>query len=123
MKWERLSEGFVTRREPGTATALAAGSRCALTDEGDLVCTYMVQSKLGINDFVATLSRSADLGSTWTEQGPIWPHLEDRSSDAVSLSRAAAGDLFLYGIEMPIDWPGETFWNEATQGIKQNCLG
>ena len=48
------------------------------------------------------------------------------SADAriyTKLCRAAAGDLFLYGIEMPIDWPGETFWNEATQGIKQNCLG
>ena len=122
MRWEKRSEGFVTRREPGAATAIAAGSRCALTPRGDLVCTYVVQSKLGVNDFVPTLSRSADLGETWTEQGPIWPHLRERSSDFVSLSRAASGDLFLYGIETPIDEPGETFWSDATQGLKQNHL-
>ena len=78
MGWEKISEGFVTRREPGTPTAVAAGSRCVLTDGGDLVCTYMVQSKLGVNDFVPTVSRSTDLGETWTEQRPIWPHLTDR---------------------------------------------
>ena len=122
MGWEKISEGFVTRREPGTPTAVAAGSRCVLTNSGDLVCTYMVQSKLGVNDFVPTVSRSTDLGETWTEQGPIWPHLTDRSSDFVSVSRAASGDLFLYGIETPIDTPGETFWNDETQGMKQNHL-
>ena len=122
MAWEKLSEGFVTRREPGTPTSVAAGSRCVLTDGGELVCSYMVQSKLGVNDFVPTLSRSADLGKTWTEQGPIWPHLKNRKSDFVSISRAASGDLFLYGIETPIDHPGETFWDETTQGMKQNYL-
>lgn len=122
MAWEKLSEGFVNRREPDSPTAVAAGSRCVLTDDGDLVCSYMVQSKLGINDFVPTLSRSSDLGQTWAEQGPIWPHLKDRASDFVSISRSASGDLYSYGIETPIDQPGETFWNDATQGMKQNHL-
>ena len=122
MKWEKLEEGFVTRREPGTPTAVAAGSRCARTMQGDLVCTYMVQSKLGINDFVPTISRSADQGRTWVEQGPIWPQLEDRFSYFVSVSRAPSGDLFLYGLEIPIHERGETFWNDATQGMKQNRL-
>lgn len=112
----------MNRREPGSPTAVAAGSRCVLTDQGDLVCSYMVQSKLGVNDFIPMLSRSSDLGQTWTEQGPIWPHLKDRASDFVSISRAASGDLYLYGIEIPIDQPGESFWNEATQGMKQNHL-
>jgi len=122
LAWEKLSEGFVTRREPGSPTAIAAGSRCVLTDDGDLVCSYMGQSKLGVNDFVPTVSRSSDLGRTWTEQGPIWPHLKDRASDFVSISRAVSGELFLYGIDTPIDQPGETFWNEAIQGMKQNHL-
>ena len=30
--------------------------------------------------------------------------------------------LFLYGISIPIDEPGESFWSDATQGIKQNEL-
>jgi hypothetical protein len=122
MRWEKLSEGFVTCREPGSSTAVAAGSRCVSTDAGELVCTYMVQSKLGVNDFVPTLSRSADSGKTWTEQGSIWPHRVDRMSGFVSISRAASGELFLYGIAIPIDTPGETFWKDATQGMKQNHL-
>jgi hypothetical protein len=122
MTWEKIEEGFVTRREPGTPTAVAAGSRCALTNDGELVCTYMVQSKLGVNDFVPTLSRSADFGKSWTEQGPIWPRAKAQTSGFVSVSRSPSGELFLYGIETPIETPGETFWNETTQGMKQNYL-
>ena len=99
--WMKLSEGFVTRREPGTPTAVAAGSRCALTPDGELVCTYMVQSALGVNDFVPTVSRSSDLGKTWTEQGPIWPHLKDRMSDFVSVSRAPSGNHWSQQIAQP----------------------
>ncbi|MBI3920410.1 MAG: hypothetical protein HY318_03240, partial [Armatimonadetes bacterium] len=49
MRYEILSEGFVSERQPNTPTAVAAGARCALTRGGDIVCTYMVQSSLGIN--------------------------------------------------------------------------
>jgi hypothetical protein len=82
----------------------------------------MVQSALGINDFVPTLSRSTDGGASWVEEGPIWPHLQGRYSLFVSVSRSPGGDLFLYGSQTPIDEPGESFWNEATQGMKQNEL-
>ncbi len=58
MVFETISEGWVTQRQPGTPTAIAAGPRCAVTNEGDVVCTFMVQSKLGINDFKAMLARS-----------------------------------------------------------------
>jgi hypothetical protein len=51
MKFETISEGWVSRRQPNTPTAVAAGPRCAVTNEGEVVCSFMVQSKLGMNDF------------------------------------------------------------------------
>src|SRR5205823_10004983 len=62
------------------------------------------------------------LGQTWTEQGPIWPHLTGRWATFVSLSRDSEGCLFLFGSRTVIDQPGETFWCDATQGLKQNEL-
>src|SRR5262245_1571720 len=89
---------------------------------GDLVCTYMVGSALGINDFFPTLSRSKDGGETWQEQGPLWPLLKGSHSIFASVSRAPSGKLFVYGMSTPISHPGETFWCNATQGLKENRL-
>ncbi len=122
MNFECIAEGFVTRRRPGSATALAGGSRAALTTDGELVCTYALHSALGINDFAPALSRSTDGGITWEEQGPIWPHLRNSRSITGSVSRSPSGKLFLYGISIPIDRPGESFWSNETQGLKQNEL-
>lgn len=122
MRFELLKEGFVSKRQPNTPTAVAAGSRNVLTTTGDLVCTYIVQSALGINDFVPMLSRSKDGGETWEEQGPLWSHLRESDSIFVSVSRAPSGKLFVYGISTPISQPGETFWNDDTQGLKDNGL-
>ena len=58
MELEMISEGWVTQRQPGTPTAIAAGPRCAITKDGDVVCSFMVQSKLGIKDFKPMLARS-----------------------------------------------------------------
>jgi len=79
MRFQIIREGMVSEREPNTPTAVAAGSRCAVTREGELVCTYAVQSALGVNDFTPWLSRSRDGGKSWTEQGPIWSHLRENS--------------------------------------------
>jgi hypothetical protein len=122
MRFETISEGWVSQRQPGTPTAVAAGPRCAVTNEGDVVCTFMVQSQLGINDFKPMLARSKDGGQTWSEAQLIWPHLQDRFSIFGSVSRAPNGDLFYYGIRFPIETPGETFWSDATQGMKPNEL-
>ncbi len=67
MKLITIGEGFVSRREPGSPTSVAVGPRCAVTDEGDLLCTFMTQSKLGVNDFVPMQSVSRDNGVTWEE--------------------------------------------------------
>jgi hypothetical protein len=120
--FEVVAQGFVSRRDPGAPNPVAAGSRCAVTAEGGVVCTFMVQSKLGTNDFTPVIARSTDGGLTWSDERPIWPELSRRSSLFCSVSRAPSGELFLYGTRTPIDAPGESFWSEATQGLKQNEL-
>jgi len=122
MKFEKLAEGFVTKREPGTPTAVAAGSRCALTRDNELVCSYMVQGKLGTNDFKSMLSRSRDGGKTWSEQGFLWPHLHDQFAIFGSVSRSSNGDFYIFGARNPIGKLGETFWSDETQGMIQNEL-
>jgi hypothetical protein len=122
MTFEPTSEGFVFEGTPSTSTAVAAGSRCVRTQSGDLLCSFMVQSRLGVNDFVPMLARSRNRGATWSEQRAIWPHLASRQSLFGSISCGLAGDLLIYGISIPIDQPGESFWSETCQGIKQNSL-
>ncbi len=123
MRFIVLQEGFVKRcsstRGPG---AVAAGPRTVFLPNGDLLCSYMLTAALSTNDFVTMLARSSDLGQTWIEQGPIWPQLRDRWATFVSVSREAEGRLFLFGSRTVIDQPGERFWCEATQGLKQNEL-
>lgn len=122
MKFEIIAEGFVSRREPGTPGAVAAMSRCALARTGEIVCTFIVQSKLGVNDFKPMICRSIDGGRTWSAPEFIWPHLHERFSSSCAISRAPNGDLHLYGKRTPIDQPGESAWSDATQGLKQNEL-
>ena len=120
--FDTLDKGFITKREPAGPAPVAAGSRCAVAANGELVCTYSVQSALGVNDFVPTVARSTDDGRTWTEEGPIWPGLADRFSINGNVSRAPSGELFIYGIQIPIDVPGESFWSQETNGMKQNDI-
>lgn len=120
--FETLAQGFVTVSDPNRAKTAASGPRCVVTDEGDLLCSYMLNSGNGINDFIPTLARSSDLGTTWTVQGPVWPGLTDRFSIFASLSKAPDGTLFLYGFRTPIDTPGESFWQGRNHGMKQNEL-
>ena len=135
MPFVPLREGFVTQRAatrgPG---AIAVGPRAVVLPGGEVLCSCMLASALGVNDFVPVLCRSANGGETWTEQGPIWPYLQTRWSMFVSISRSphplppgregkSEGKcLFLYGTRTPIDEPGESFWSDATQGLKQNEL-
>jgi hypothetical protein len=122
MRFELIAEGFVSRRQPGTPTAVASGPRCAVTRGGDLVGTFMAQSKLGINDFQPLLARSRDHGVTWSDAQPIWPHLLEKYSIFGSVSRTPTGDLLYFGARYVTDRPGEPNWCDATQGLKQNEL-
>ena len=123
MKLETISEGWVTQRQPDTPTAIAAGPRCAVTRAGDVVCTFMVQSKLGINDFKPMLARSTDGGETWSEGRLLWPYLTGALLD-LRLCEPCAGwrPVLFRNAAIPSIRPGETFWSEATQGLKANEL-
>lgn len=123
MRFLSVSEAFVMRcSAPQEAGPVAVGPRSVALSSGELLCSCMVTSALGTNDFLPMLYRSADLGETWVAQGPVWPHLKDRWSIFVSISRDAAGRLYLFGSRTLIDRPGESFWSEATQGLKPNEL-
>jgi hypothetical protein len=118
-----LQTGFITRRDnvrgPGS---VAVGPRTVVLPGGDLLCSCMLTAGLGTNDFVPVLFRSGDLATTWVDQGPVWPHLQSAWSISASASRDLTGRLFLFGSRTPIDTPRESFWSEATQGLKANEL-
>ncbi|MSS70530.1 MAG: exo-alpha-sialidase [Candidatus Latescibacteria bacterium] len=122
MRFERLEEGFINRRPESGPTAVAATPRCAVTDSGEVACSCVTQAALGGNDFKPMLSRSRDGGRTWEEQGLIWPEFQAAYSITGAVSRSPEGALMLFGQRTPIDVPGESFWSDATQGIKQNEL-
>lgn len=122
MTFEPIAEGFISKRTPHSPTAVAAGSRCAVIRSGDVVCSFMVQSKLGINDFKPVLARSSDGGRTWSEPQLIWPRFDNQYSIFGSVSAAPDGELIYFGARYPIDQPGESFWQDSNQGLKQNEL-
>lgn len=122
MRYEILNEGWAVRTGSLTSGRVAAGARLALLPGGELLCSCMFQDKLGQNDFVPMLFHSPDGGQTWRERGAIWPHLQSTWSIFANISNGADGRLFLFGSRTPIDSPGEPFWSEATQGLKQNEL-
>lgn len=116
-----LAAGFIVKCDP-TANVIAVGPRLAVLSDGQVLCSWMQNSATGVNDFVPMLSRSHDLGQHWSEPTPVWPHLQDQWSVFASVSRDTAGQLFLFGTRTRIDQPGESFWSDATQGLKQNEL-
>ena len=120
--FEIVDEGVVARRDPRAPWPVAVGPRACVLGDGSLLCGYSVQTAVGSNDFAVTLSRSSDGGRSWQNAGSVWPHLEATQSIAANVSRSPDGELFLYGIAIPIDEPGESFWSDATRGIKQNEL-
>lgn len=123
MKLEMLDQGFIVRRAAGARpTDIAVGARLAVLPSGEIVCSYLETFKTATNDFVPVLCRSSDLGRTWSEPVPVWPHLRNRYSIFASVSRDAAGRLFLFGSRTPIDVPGEPMWSDASQGLKANEL-
>ena len=122
MNFRVVVEGFVSQRPKGTATSAAAGARTVLTRGGELLCSFMVQSGLGINDFQPLLARSNDGGVTWGEATAIWPELLSTYSIFGSISSDADGTIYFYGSRTAIEVKGEPFWSQATQGLKQNEL-
>lgn len=122
MNFSVLGNGWITRQDPQAGGNLAAGSRLAVLPNGTVLCSCMLTSALGTNDFVPVLMRSEDDGRTWSEPRPIWPHLRENWSIFANISSDARGRVFLFGSRTKIEVPGEPFWSDATAGLKQNEL-
>lgn len=122
MSFEILDQGMIARQPSTGPDSVAACSRCVVTSDGGLACSFAVQETLGQNDFKQVIVRSVDGGSTWTNPAYLWPHLHDDFAHIGSISQAPDGTCFISGIRIPIDEPGESFWRDETQGIKQNAM-
>ena len=122
MSYKIIKEGFIHQCPPENAEEIAITGRCAVTQGGQVLCSYMTESGLSRNDFVPNLAISSDAGESWQLRGQIWPHLRERYSINVSISRSADGTLFLFGSRTPRNKPGESFWSQETLGILQNEL-
>lgn len=122
MNYAKISEGYVTQRELDTSTSTVACPRCVLGPDGEIICTFTAQSRLGSNDFKPMIARSRDGGASWSAASLIWPDLADRYSLFGSISKAPSGEFLFFGTRTLIDSPGEGFWSEETQGLKANDL-
>ena len=122
MKFQIISEGYVSRHHIGTDTGMVCCPRCVIGRSGDIYCSFIAQSALGINDFKPMICKSSDGGNTWSEPLLIWPDLVDRFSIFGSISSSIKGEFFFYGTKTYIENKGESFWSEDVQGIKQNEL-
>ncbi|MEO8765991.1 MAG: sialidase family protein [Ginsengibacter sp.] len=122
MTYRKICEGIVSRHPAGTVISSVAAPRCALGPGGEIVCTFIAQSALGINDFKPMISRSYDAGLSWSEATLMWPDLTEKFSIFGSVSGTPSGELFFFGTRTAIHKQGEPFWSDATQGIKQNEL-
>ncbi|MCX7704920.1 MAG: glycoside hydrolase [bacterium] len=87
----------------------------------EIICSFMVQSGLGVNDFKPVIARSHD-GKNWEKLVFPWKHLSDSYSIFGSISSSPEGNLFFFGTRTKIDVLGESFWSEETQGLKENEL-
>ncbi|MCM8822430.1 MAG: glycoside hydrolase [Candidatus Omnitrophica bacterium] len=115
-----IDSGFVFRVENRAGAPVACGPRFVLNSD-EIICSFMVQSGLGINDFKPVLMRSRD-GKKWENLTFPWKHLTDDYSIFGSISRSPDGQLFFFGTRTKIDMQGESFWSEATCGLKENQL-
>ena len=121
-RFDVLDQGWIVQRDARAGTGRAGGARCAVTRRGQVVCVFVASSGMGCNDFKPMLTRSGDGGATWTDAQPLWPHLADDWSILAPVSRGHDGDLLVFGSRCRIDEPGESFWNDQTQGLKENEL-
>lgn len=117
--FRKVSEGFVYKAEKGGR--VACGPRTAITKDGRLVCSYMTQTAIGQNDFVAMAAYSDD-GETWQGAKSIWPQWEGKKSPFVSVRNTPDGSVSAAGMFFEIDGEGEKFWSDEAAGMKENKL-
>lgn len=117
--FRKIAEGdvFATTK----ANTCTSGPRTAVLADGSLVCTFMINSKGGANDFVPMMAHSED-SIRWTQAQPVWPQLQGKKSAFVSVRSAGDGKVCLAGKAWDIAYPGEAFWSDEAAGMKENKL-
>jgi len=114
--FKKISEGNVFATEKVCATS---GPRVARLPDGKFICTFMINSKGGANDFVPMAAYSEDL-ENWSEAKPVWPELEGKKSFFASVRPTYDGRVSIAGQIFDIAYPGEDFWSDEAGGMKEN---
>lgn len=114
--FRKIAEGDVFATKEVCATS---GPRCAVLSDGGVLCTFMINSKGGANDFV-TMAAYGDKDLNFGEASPVWPHLKGRESLFGSVRRGADGKFYIAGQAFPIAYEGEDFWSDEAMGMKEN---
>jgi len=116
-----VDKGFIWYARKNTRYKIASGPRCIVTDKGEVICSFMVQTALGVNNFRPVIVRSHNC-RTWSGFTMPWMHLSSKYSIFGSISKSYDGQIFFFGARTVIDNPCELFWSETTQGMKENGL-
>ena len=116
--FRKISEGDVFVCRDGRMTS---GPRVAVLPDGRLICTFMLNSESGANDFVPMAAWSAD-GERWGEARELYPELVGKKSVFVSARNTLDGRVSLGGKAWDVSAPGEHFWSDEAGGMKENRL-
>lgn len=116
--FRKTSEGDVFVCKDGRMTS---GPRVAVLPDGGLICTFMLNSESGANDFVPMAAQSKD-GELWSEAKEIYPGLVGKRSVFVSVRNTLDGRVSLGGKAWDIAFAGEHFWSDEAGGMKENRL-
>lgn len=111
-----ISEGDVFAT---TADCATSGPRCAVLPDGRVVCTFMINSFGGANDFVPMIAVS-DKDLNFGNAEKLWQELEGKESLFGSVRLGSDGRYSFAGQVFPIDCPGEAFWSDEAMGMKEN---
>ena len=116
--FRKISEGDVFVCADGRMTS---GPRVAALGGGSLLCTFMLNSESGANDFVPMAAYSDD-GESWSAAKEIYPELAGKKSVFVSARNTLDGRVSLGGKAWDIAFPGEHFWSDEAGGMKENRI-
>ena len=116
--FKKISEGDVFVSRDGRMTS---GPRVAVLADGSLICTFMLNSESGANDFVPMAAYSKD-GETWSEAREIYPALTGSRSTFISVRNTHDGRIALGGKQWDVAFTGEHFWSDEAGGMKENRL-